>query len=82
MASDDKQNEFVRELARFLVSESAVKTVHLQMGQPHARAWDRLRRTVPGLAESVLSVEQAVQIINDFLWAGHAEGAKTKAEEP
>lgn len=43
----DRQDKLLRALARFLTADQAAKSIHLEMGQPHAKEWAELRSASP-----------------------------------
>ena len=64
-AKPNRKAEFIRGLAEFLVSGQATKSIELEMGEPSALAWSKLRSLTPIFGYS--TVEEAIETLTEFL---------------
>jgi len=46
-STDDRKLAFVRVLANYLVGDQGVMSIRLEMGDPNAKQWARLRAATP-----------------------------------
>jgi hypothetical protein len=68
MATPTLKQEFVRELAKFLVEKQAEKSIRLEMGDPNAKQWAALRGKTP--LHGYPTVAEAEKQLADWLGVG------------
>jgi hypothetical protein len=61
----DRKKAFIKELARFLASNQAERSIKLQMGKQSAKEWAALRGTTPLFGYPTL--EEAETVLTEFL---------------
>jgi len=69
---------FVRALARYLVADQAGQSIGLQLGNPAAKEWAKLRGTTPLFGYP--TVEEAERQLADWLGLAPLPAAKVKQE--
>lgn len=62
---NDRKREFIAELARFLTSDQARMSIKLEMGDPAAHAWAKLRHTTP--LDGYPTQAQAEEVLRKWL---------------
>jgi len=61
----ERKNEFIRQLAEFLVGDQAAKGIELQMGRKSAQQWALLRSKTP--LSGYPTVDEAEKQLQEFL---------------
>ena len=62
---DDRKQEFIKELAEYLVGDEAKRSIQLSMGNKEAEQWAKIRNTTPLFG--YMTVEEATKELTDFL---------------
>lgn len=65
LAMKRRKQEFIRQLAIYLVEDQAIKSIELQMGKPSAVKWSKLRNSTNIFGYP--DVEEAVETLTKFL---------------
>lgn len=65
MTKAERKQNFIKELAAYLVGDQAHQSIRLSMGNADAQQWARLRQATP--LSGYPTVEEAEEVLTEFL---------------
>lgn len=65
MTKEEKKEQFIKQLAKFLVADQVHKSIQLQIGKLEAKQWAELRQTTPLFGHP--TIEEAEKCLTEFL---------------